>query len=147
MTFNDQLKIQMLFYEPYYYVIGEKVFDVDEDLQPIEINEDKTIEFFADGKFNEDGSTKKPTQMWTSFGKTKNCVIFPNSKSSSIVLNDGKQYAYSYEVIVKLKKSLYSLLPKEGDLIWVTKSDKTINKEMEVKGFVTYKQKYLKLWL
>lgn len=80
-------------------------------------------------------------------GKTKNCVIFPNSKASSIVLNDGKQYAYSYEVIVKLKKSLYSLLPKESDMVWITKSDKTINKEMEVKGFVTFKQKYLKLWL
>lgn len=46
-----------------------------------------------------------------------------------------------------LSKAKYPLIPKEGDKVVIMKKDGTIDKEMEVKGFVTYKQRYLKLWL
>lgn len=147
MTFNDTLSIQMLFYPPDYYVIGDYVFDIDKDMQPIAVNDERTEEFQNEGKYEEDGSVKKPTRMWRTFGKQKNCIIFPNSKATSVVLNDGQSYVYTYEVIVKLKKSLYAYIPKQGDYVWIAKSDGTIFREMEVKGFVTLKKKYLKIWL
>ena len=53
----------------------------------------------------------------------------------------------SYEVIAPLSKQKYKMLPTEGDKVKITKKDGTIEKEMEVKGFVTLKRRYLKLWL
>lgn len=78
------------------------------------------------------------------FGK---CLIFPNTKASLITLNDGSKYQYAYEVIAPLSKQKYKMLPTEGDTVKIMKKDGTIEKEMEVKGFVTLKRRYLKLWL
>ena len=63
------------------------------------------------------------------------------------VLHDGSEYQYSYYVIAPLKKTLYPLIPKEGDRVRITKADGTIDKELEVRGFVTYKKRYIKIWL
>ena len=52
-----------------------------------------------------------------------------------------------YEIYAPLIKVKYPLIPKEGDKVYITKKDGTIDKEMEVKGFVTNKKRYLKIWL
>ena len=50
-------------------------------------------------------------------------------------------------MIAPLSKQKYKMLPTEGDTVKIMKKDGTIEKEMEVKGFVTLKRRYLKLWL
>lgn len=148
MNFTDTIKVQALHYEPNYAVVGDKAFVVDEDGNiTATVDDEKTAELLADGEYDENGDPIEPAQTWVMFGKEKNAIIFPNSRANKMSLADGKEFVYSYEVIVKLKKALYPLLPKQGDRVWLHKSDDTINKDMEVKGFVTLKQRYLKLWL
>lgn len=97
------------------------------------------------GGYDEDGNPiDAEVTDWQLFGK---CVIYPNKSAKLITLADGKQYAYSYELVAPLSKKKYPLIPKEGDKVWLMKKDGTIDKEMEVCGFNTYKQRYLKLWL
>ena len=96
----------------------------DEDNNPVNIEED--VDAFVD------------------FSK---CFISFNSSAQKVRLNDGSEYVYSYYVIAPLKKSLYELIPKEGDYVRIIKKDGTIDKVMTVRGFVTYKQRYLKIWL
>ena len=99
----------------------------------------------AEGGYDEDGNPIEPNGgEYILFSK---CAILPNSSAKNIGLADGKQYVYSYEVYATLSKAKYPLIPKEGDKVWIIKKDGTIDKEMEVKGFVTYKKRYLKLWL
>lgn len=99
----------------------------------------------TEGVYDDDGNPIEPTEgEWVDFGK---CVILPNSRASIIGLADGQQYVYTYEVYAPLSKAKYPLIPKEGDKVVIKKKDGTIDKEMEVKGFVTYKKRYLKLWL
>lgn len=148
MQFTDTIKVQALHYEPNYAVISDKAFIVDTDGNITdEVDDEKTAELLSQGEYDENGDPVEPVQTWVVFGKEKNAIIFPNSKANKMGLADGKDFVYSYEVIVKLKKALYSLLPKEGDRVWLQKSDGTISKDMEVKGFVTLKKRYLKLWL
>ena len=86
--------------------------------------------------YDEDGNpVEEPSSEWQAFGKW------------IINLADGQQFVYSHEIYAPLSKAKYPLIPKEGDKVWITKKDGTIDKEMEVKGFVTYKRRYLRIWL
>ncbi len=96
------------------------------------------------GGYDEDFNPIPPTEEWLDFSK---CFISFNSQAQKIRLHDGQEYVYSYYVIAPLKKDLYPLIPKEGDRVRILKADGTIDKELEVKGFVTYKKRYLKIWL
>lgn len=99
----------------------------------------------TDGGYDEEGNPIEATEGdWQLFGK---CALLPNTSARLVSLADGQQYAYSYELYAPLNKAKYSLIPKEGDKVWITKKDGTIDKEMEVKGFVTYKKRYLRIWL
>lgn len=141
MNFSDTLKIQAKVYAVGYLKIGDKFYYMNDDGTP---NLDEEVPNVGDG-YDEDGNPIEATATrWLDFGK---CVIFPNSRASKVVLADGREYTYSYELVATLKKSKYPLIPVEGDKVWITKADDTIDKEMEVKGFATYKKRYLKLWL
>lgn len=98
----------------------------------------------TEGGYDENYNPVGPTEEWLEFSK---CFISFNSAAQKIRLNDGSEYVYSYYVIAPLKNSLYEILPKEGDRVRIQKADGTIDKEMEVRGFVTYKKRYLKIWL
>ena len=129
MNFEDKLQVQLKIYNVGY--VGEPDFDVK--------NENVGSGYDAQGNPIEATATR-----FLDFGK---CLIFPNTKASLITLNDGSKYQYAYEVIAPLSKQKYKMLPIEGDKVKITKKDGTIEKEMEVKGFVTLKRRYLKLWL
>ena len=98
----------------------------------------------TEGGYDESYNPVPPTEEWMEFSK---CFISFNSAAQKIRLNDGQEYIYSYYVIAPLKKDLYDILPKEGDRVRIQKADGTIDKIMEVRGFVTYKRRYLKIWL
>lgn len=148
MQFTDTIKVQALHYEPNYAVIGKKAYVVDDNgVVTSELDENATAELTASGNYDDEGNPVEPATTWVVFGKEKNSIIFPNTQATKVSLQDGKDFVYSYEVVVKLKKSLYPFLPKEGDMVWLHKSDGTIDKSMVVKGFVTLKQRYLKIWL
>ena len=98
----------------------------------------------TEGGYDKDFNPVPPIEEWVDFSK---CFISFNSQAQKTRLNDGQEYIYSYYVIAPLKKSLYSLIPREGDKVRIIKADGTIDKVMEVKGFVTYKKRYLKIWL
>lgn len=87
-----------------------------------------------------------PTNEWKSFGK---CIIMPNSSAQSVSLVDGKEYIYQYQIYAPLKSSHYKdgLIPKEGMKIRITKEDGTIEKEAFVKGFLTLRKRYVKIWV
>lgn len=141
MNYEDSLKVCAKVFSFGYIEIGGKCYWM---------NDDGSVNFDDDGNepfrtIDENGDSLQPIELrYIDFGK---CVLIPNSKASSITLNDGQRYIYSYEVIVPLNKKRYQILPKEGDKVQITKKDGTIEREMEVKGFVTYKSRYLKLWL
>lgn len=148
MNFTDTIKVQALHYEPNYAVVSDKAFIVDDSGNiTATVDDEKTAELLSQGVYDENGDPVEPVRTWVVFGKEKNAIIFPNNKANKMSLADGQEFVYSYEVIVKLKKALYSLIPKQGDRVWLHKSDDTINKDMEVKGFLTLKKRYLKLWL
>lgn len=96
------------------------------------------------GGVDENLDPVEPTEEWVDFSK---CFISFNSAAQKVRLNDGQEYIYSYSVIAPLKSSTYGLIPKEGCNVHIRKADGTIDKQMEVKGFVTYKKRYLKIWL
>ena len=96
------------------------------------------------GGYDENNDPIGPVEEWKEFSK---CSISFNSSAQKITLHDGSEYQYSYYVIAPLKNTLYPLIPKEGDRVWITKADGTIDKELEVRGFVTYKKRYIKIWL
>lgn len=98
----------------------------------------------ADPVYDEDGYPVEGTDRWREFGK---CFISFNSSAAKIRLKDGSDYQYAYYIIAPLKKDLYPLIPKEGERVRFVKADNTINQEMEVRGFVTYKKRYLKIWV
>lgn len=100
---------------------------------------------FKEASYDADGNPVAGSDdEYVLFGK---CTILPNSAANAIVLADGLKYAYAYELYAPLSKAKYNLIPQEGEKVWITKKDGTIDKEMEVRGFVTYKKRYLKLWL
>lgn len=98
----------------------------------------------TEGGYDENYNPVEPTEEWADFSK---CFISFNSAAQKIRLNDGQEYIYSFYIIAPLKKELYDILPKEGDRVRFIKADETIDKIMEVKGFVTYKKRYLKIWV
>lgn len=105
------------------------------------------IQSTLNGGFDEDGNPIEGEPFWMLFGKEKNAIIFPNKKASKVRLNDGSEYIYAYEIIVKLKKELIPLIPKEGQKVHIRKYDGTIDVTKEVVGFVTLKSRYLKIWV
>ena len=96
------------------------------------------------GGYDEDFNPVAPTEEWVSF---PNCFISFNSSAQKVRLNDGTEYVYTYYVILPISKKFYPTIPKEGDRVRIEKKDGTIKAEMEVRGFVTYKRRYLKIWL
>lgn len=141
MNFSDTLKIQAKVYAVGYLKIGDRFYFMNDDGTPDLAEEIPSV---GDG-YDEAGNVLEATATrWLDFGK---CIIYPNTSASKVTLADGRQYAYSYELVATLKKSKYPLIPKEGDKVWITKADNTINKRMEVKGFATYKKRFLKIWL
>lgn len=77
---------------------------------------------------------------WVNLGK---CLIMPNNAASKMKGNDGKEYIYSYEIVMRKPKSN---LPKENDRIHIMKKDGTIDTICQVKGFVTLRN-WMKLWV
>lgn len=141
MNFSDELKIQLKVYNVGYVQIGNKFFYMNDDGTP---NFEAEVENAGSG-YDEEGNPIEATMTrFLDFGK---CVILPNTSAQTISLADGQQYVYSYVVIAPITKTSYNKLPIEGDKVLIKKKDGTINKEMEVKGFLTLKQRYLKLWL
>ena len=142
MNFEDSLKIGANVYDIGYAEFGGKYYS---------LNDDGTLNLSDNGNealksgFDEEGNPLTPDAfIFIDFGK---CVILPNTKASVITLADGQKYTYMYEIYAPINKAKYPLIPKEGDKVYITKKDGTIDKEMEVKGFVTYKKRYLKIWL
>lgn len=141
MNFEDSLKVGAKVYDIGYAEIGSRYYSLNDD-GSINLSDDCNN---LQGGYDDNGNSLLPIDtIFIDFGK---CVILPNSKASIIGLADGQQYVYTYEVYAPLSKAKYPLIPKEGDKVVITKKDGTIDKEMEVKGFVTYKKRYLKLWL
>lgn len=148
MNFTDTLKIQASFYQSKYAKVGDNFFNVDSDGNITDkIDSDTLAQIKNDILYDSEGDSVTPTRGWLSFGGDKNCIILPNSSASKISLNDGTEYIYSYEIIAKLKSNLYSIIPTEGTSIRCIKYDNTIDKKMVVKGFMTLKKRYLKIWL
>lgn len=141
MNFEDKLQVQIKVYDVGYVQIGDRFFDMNDNGEPnFEVEHEN-----AGGGYDEDGNPVEATATrFLEFGK---CLIYPNTSAKLVRLNDGQRYAYSYEVIAPLSKDKYKILPREGDKVMIIKKDGTINKVMEVKGFTTYKRRYLKLWL
>lgn len=73
------------------------------------------------------------------------CAIIQNSSAAKVKSNDGKDYIYSYVVYLRKPKRI-DYIPKENDIIRITKKDGTIDKECRVVGFVTLKN-WLKIWV
>ena len=142
MNFEDLLKIGANVYDIGYAEVGGKYYSLNDDgTLNLSDNENEALK----SGFDEDGNPLTPDAfIFIDFGK---CVILPNTKASVITLADGQKYTYMYEIYAPLNKAKYPLIPKEGDKVYITKKDGTIDKEMEVKGFVTYKKRYLKIWL
>lgn len=90
---------------------------------------------FVNEKLNEVNITK-----WIDLGK---CLIMPNTSAAKIKGNDGKDFIYSYEVIMRKPKEY---IPKENDMVHIIKKDRTIDKICRVSGFVTLKN-WLKIWV
>ena len=141
MNFEDSLKVCAKVFNPGYLEIGGRCYYMNDDGS---INFDDN-ENEPHDTIDENGDSLQPVGIrYIDFGK---CILLPNSRANFITLLDGQRYVNSYEVIAPLNKKRYRLLPKEGDKVWIAKKDGTIDREMEVKGFVTLKSRYLKLWL
>ena len=142
MNFEDSLKIGANVYDIGYAEVGGKYYSLNDDgTLNLSDNENEALK----SGFDEEGNPLTPDAfIFIDFGK---CVILPNTKASVITLADGQKYTYMYEIYAPLNKVKYPLIPKEGDKVYITKKDGTIDKEMEIKGFVTYKKRYLRIWL
>lgn len=67
------------------------------------------------------------------------CKIHGNPKARKVESADGKDYVYSYQVVIE---TIPSIFPKLGDKVRITKSDGSISGlEMTVVGFGTMKGK------
>lgn len=82
------------------------------------------------------------TTEWLEVGK---CKIIPNNSAAKISGHDGHDYSYSYTIFLRKPKSNDNI-PRENDLVHITKKDGTIDKDIRVIGFVTLRN-WLKLWL
>ncbi len=98
----------------------------------------------TEGGYDENLDPVEPSQEETLFGK---CFIGFNDKAESVTLHDGKEYVYRYMILAPLTKLNYPLIPIEGKEVRFVKKDGTIDKTMSVQGFVTLKERYLKIWV
>lgn len=147
MQFTDTIEVQALVYLGEYAKVGDKYFHVYNGALGDSATDDEVEYLTSYYLYDDNGNEVVPETTWLVFGKERNAIISPNSRANKVSLHDGKDFVYSYEVVVKLKKQLYPLIPKDGARVWVHKADGTIDKDMEVRGFVTLKKRYLKLWL
>lgn len=104
------------------------------------------VQHVTEGGYDEDLNPIEPTVDWVEFGK---CIIMPNESAVKTTLADGSEYIYKFEIIATLKKAHYAngLIPKEGQTVRFVKKDGTIDKTETVQGFLTLKQRYLKVWI
>ncbi len=141
MNYEDSLKVSAKVFTPGFMEIGGKCYYMNDDGSIDFNNGENEIHAKTDGN----GDSLQPEEIrFIDLGK---CALLPNSRANTITLFDGQKYVYTYEVIAPLNKKRYLLLPKEGEKVRIIKKDGTIDREMEVKGFVTLKNRYLKLWL
>lgn len=77
---------------------------------------------------------------WVDLGK---CLIMPNTSAAKMKGNDGKEYIYSYEIVMRKPKTN---IPKENDMIHFVKKDGTIDKICRMSGFVTLRN-WMKIWV
>lgn len=141
MNYEDKLQIQLKVYDVGYVQVGDRFYDMDDNGNPDFDAENMN----AGSGYDSDGNPIEATATrFYDFGK---CTILPNTSARVITLADGKTYIYSYEIVAPLTQRKYKMLPREGDKVHITKKDGTIDVDMEVKGFVTLKKRYLKLWL
>ena len=141
MTFEDTIEIEAQTYGIGYVIIGGNAYECNDAGEITDKRVDVDIE---NGIFDKD---MNPMEPYTEFFPFSKCFISFNSAAQKVRSNDGKDYIYSYYVIMPLKKAIYHLIPREGDRVRIVKKDGTIDQIKEVKGFVTYKQRYLKIWL
>lgn len=141
MTFEDTIEVEALTYGNGYAIIGGKTYVCDNEGNITDEQADVDIQNVS---FDEDMNPIEPYAGFFPFAK---CFISFNSSAQRVRLNDGQEYVYTYYVIIPIEKTIYHLIPREGDRVHIQKADGTIDKEMEVRGFVTYKKRYLKIWL
>ena len=79
---------------------------------------------------------------WVDLGK---CLIMPNTSAAKVKGNDGKEYIYSYEIILRKPRNV-GYLPKENATIRIKKKDGSIEKTCKVSGFVTLRN-WIKVWV
>lgn len=88
------------------------------------------------GGYDDDFNPVKADENWVDLGA---CKIHGNRAAKIIRSVDGKDYVYTYQVVIT---SVISVIPKVGDRVRISKSDGTIsNVEMKVEGFGTVKRK------
>lgn len=141
MNFEDKLQVEFKVYDLGYVQIGSNFYSMLDDGAP----DFDSPQSNAGSGYDKDGNPLQATAAYMiDFGK---CIILPNERANAITLADGKTYTYNYEVIAPLSSKKYKMLPKEGDTVRILKKDGTVDNTMEVKGYVTLKKRYLKMWL
>lgn len=88
------------------------------------------------GGHDADFNPIKPVTKPVDLGK---CKIHGNPTAKKIQSADGKDYVYSYQVVIE---TIPAIFPKQGDKVRISKADGTISDlEMTVNGFGTMKGK------
>lgn len=82
---------------------------------------------------------------WTEWQQEFKCKILPNTSARKVTGNDGADYVYSYEVFLR-KPRQAAFIPRDNDIVHITKKDGTIDKDCRCIGFVTLRN-WLKLWV
>lgn len=100
-----------------------------------------SIQYLKSDKYINDILDVVEDTEWIDLGK---CTIMPNNAANKIKGNDSEPRIYNYEIIMRKPKSH---IPKENEWIHITKKDGTIDTDAQVIGFVTYKGRFLKLWV
>lgn len=72
------------------------------------------------------------------------CNVLPNTKSQTVHGNDGVDYVYAFEIMLRKPQDLY---PKEGDMVRIVKKDGSVDATKRVLGHVILKGFLLKLWV
>ena len=73
------------------------------------------------------------------------CKIIPNSSAKKVTGNDGLDYVYSHEVYMRMPKDK-NFIPRENQVVHITKKDGTIDCDSRCIGFVTLRN-WVRLWL
>ena len=77
----------------------------------------------AQDEYDWRGYPQEQEATTTHFGK---CFLSFNSAAQRVVLDDGKEYQYSFYAIAPLRKALYPLIPQSGERVIVKKADGTV---------------------